>query len=380
MSRYYRSFMLCLCALGALCSWPLAEPFERELPYVSTQDTQLKQAETLEQAGRYMDALPIYEKLVLDGSGRDSHWTAYVLFRLACAQYQIGDRVSAIESAGTAVMLDPSEPSYKAFQADVAAEQSGVKRSSVYHLRRDQGSARRLVSTNGVLHLFVRGRNSLPWEPEDEAKVRERIEESDRWVQSQAVESGLTAPVFEHRFLTLGDEPFWRRLDVPAQESSADYRKAWMDAVRVRFQSDSYAELFDREFNGMDLDNRAIVFHTSNRDLSLSILLPYNPQPTDLESVFVASEVSDWVNLYDAVTYTHEFLHLYGADDLFNKVGDPAIPQNEIMGYGGSRLESCSLSDVTRYAIGWATKPPLLTRLMLDIPTSHNPRKRGTHG
>lgn len=362
-------------------SLPAAPLLDQEPPYVSTQDARLDRADQLEQERRFQEAIPIYETLLQDGAGRDPRWTAYVLFRLACAQYQSGDRMSALESAGGAATLDPAEPSYKAFQADLATERSGARHSSVYRARRDQGSARRLASSNGVLHIFARGRNTEPWNAEDEAKTRRRIEEADQWMAARATESGPDLqPVFEHRFLILADEPFWRRIDVPDADSSREYRKAWLQAILVRFQAASYAELFDQVFGERKPGNRSVVFHVAKKDISLSVLAPYRKEPTDLESVFVPSEASEWTPFYDAVAYAHEFLHLYGADDLFNKAKDPDAPEADVMNFGAHRLDDCLLSALTRYAIGWADRPPNLTRLRLEEPLNNLKRKKGAPG
>lgn len=349
--------------------------------YVSTQDAQLREADALEKDLRFKEAVPIYEKLVEAGSGRDPHWTAYVLFRMAGAQVESGDRAGAQESAGVAVTLDPEEPSYQIFQAELNAGLSGERSSAVVHARRDQGSARRLVSTNGVLHIFVRGKNTEPWDTEDVDKMRLQIEESDRWIQARAQESGVSArPVFTHRFLTLSDEPFWRRVDVPEAESSPEYRKAWLDAILVRFGADSYADLFDRTFEGMDLANRAVVFHTANRTIPFTLLSPCRTEPADLESVTVQSGTSEFSGLYAAVRYTHRLLHLYGADDLFDKAPDPAVPENEIMNFGAHRLDDCELCALTRYAVGWTDQPPHLSRLRLQGLAAAPKRKKGAHG
>jgi hypothetical protein len=184
--------------------------------------------------------------------------------------------------------------------------------------------------------------------------------------------------VFIHRYVTITDEPFWRRIDVPEEGASEEYRKAWFQAVLVRFEAGSYAELFDRFFDGMDLANRAVIFHTSTRDLS--VLVPYHRQPTDLESTFVACEPSDWVNFHEPVAYTHELLHLYGADDLFNKAADPGAPETDVMNFGRHDLNDCMLSDLTRYAIGWMDQPPRLARLRVADPIVSSKRKRGAHG
>src|SRR5262249_46310535 len=157
-----------------------------------------------------------------------------------------------------------------------------------YDARRNQGSARRLVARNGVLHIFVRGRNSDPWDPEEVNKTLERIAEADQWLSARAAESNVQPPpMFIHRYLTLADEPFWHRVDVPEASASLEYKKAWFEAILTRFFNvSSFADLFDRTFAGMDMENRAVAFHTANRDLTLFV--PYRRQPTDMESMFVA--------------------------------------------------------------------------------------------
>src|SRR5262249_20754717 len=158
-----------------------------------------------------------------------------------------------------------------------------------------------------LLHIFVYGRNTEPWDPSSQARIQKDIEKADEWLRARAADNGSTMPpVFSHRFLTLPEEPFWTRLDVPDPDSSRDYRKAWLQAVLVRFEAKSYAELFNRVFDGTALDNRAVVFHTSAGDLSFAVFRPYSPEPTDLESTFSPAQATEWSNPYQAVSYTHK--------------------------------------------------------------------------
>jgi hypothetical protein len=366
---------LIMAALVGTVLWAAGEPV-----FESTQDTLLNRADQMEQQDRFPEAITIYETLLHDASGTDSRWTAFLTFRLACAQAQAGDRLSAIESVSAAAALDPAEPSYKAFQAELQGENSQNPLSTHYHARRNQGSAKRLVATNGVLHIFVRGRNTQEWDAEEMAKTRLHVLQADDWLTERAKESGVQPLTFEHRYLTLLDEPFWRRTDAPDSNSTVEYRTAWLNALLVRFQSGSYAELFDRTFEGMDLANRTVIFHTSVNESSFLALRTFRPQPTDMESTFVPSEITEWVNFYEPVCYARELLHLYGADDLFNKVREPSISETEIMNYGAHRIDECELGPLTRYAIGWAAQPPILAHLQLGEKSTPPKRKRGTHG
>jgi hypothetical protein len=369
------------CLLSSLVTAAVAPVLSPESAYLSTQDARLRQADELEQQSRFDEAAVIYDDLINEGAGRDIRWTAYLLFRQASAQAQSGDLASAEESAGGAVNLDPDEPPYKSFLADLQAKTSGSLSSSVYHAERNKGSAKRLVATNGVLHIFVQGRNTLAWDAEEEEKTRHHIQVADQWLQARAASADVKpSPVFFHRYLHVTEEPFWRRADVPEADMPPDYRQAWLQEVLERFRADSYADLFDRTFDGMDLDIRSIVFHLLRPGGQLAMMFPAVTAPSGMESAFVASERTDWVNLYEPVSYTKEFLRLYGADDLSGKVQDPAVPENDVMNFGGGCLEDCQIGRLTRYAIGWMDQPPPLTILRLAaLPVGYK-RKKGVHG
>lgn len=349
--------------------------------YASSQDDLLKRADQLELSGRFEEAIELYDSLVHAGGGRDSRWTAYVLFRMGCAQYQLGDRVSAQESISVAVTLDPEEPSYQAFQADVLSGSKGRARSAVYRPVRDSGSAKRLTSTNGILHIFVRGRNSERWDQEEARKAQDSIETSDRWLAARAKESGVSQPpTFVHRFVTLPDEPFWRKTDIPESDSGPRYRKAWMIAILTRFHATSYTELFNRAFEGTETSNRTVVFHALKKGDLFTFFSPHRRQPGDMENTVVLSAKSEWTTLYDSVCYTHGLLHLYGADDLFNKLHDPNVPETDIMNFGAHALEECQLSPLTQYAIGWRDQPPKITKLRIANPGNPvKPKKEPRH-
>lgn len=344
---------------------------------LSTQDALMAQADQLEQDGRLRDALRIYDHLIQTGSGRDLRWTAHLFFRQACLQAQLGDRSTALETAEAAVTLDPGEPAYKAFLSDLQTRSGSRHLSIVYRARRDIGSARRLTGRSGVLHVLVRGRGTDAWDADSVSKLQARIQEADRWLIAKAAEEGLSpAPVIDHRFWAMPEELFWRRHDIPDAQSPKGYREAWLEEVLIRLQARSFAEAFDRAYEAADVDHRSIVFHVSRRQDSFTTMTPYVPTPTDLEGVFAVSEESDWLQPYDAVAYVHEWLHVYGADDLFSKAKDPVAPESDVMHFGAHELSGCTLGPLTRYAIGWTDEVPALTRLTLAGRPKRSPATR----
>src|SRR5262249_12689507 len=160
---------------------------------------------------------------------------------------------------------------------------SGSSKSTLYHARRNQGSARRLIATNGILHLLVRGSNTRAWDPEYEEEIRLQVEQADRWLQNMAADRAPAAhPTFVHKYVTLRDESFWRSVSIPDSESASNYRESWLQAVLVRFGVHSYRELFNQEFGDQAFDNRAVVFHTVGREGAVTVLRPHRPESTDV--------------------------------------------------------------------------------------------------
>jgi hypothetical protein len=240
------------------------------------------------------------------------------------------------------------------------------KMTSIYLCGRDLGSARRMVSTNGVLHIFVRGRQTEPWDELYQRRTQDNIGAADRWWQARAEENLPSCdPTFIHKYLALPDEPYWRKMLAPDYSASYAYIDAWTAMVLAQFKAVSYRQLFDREFRGERVANRVVIFHTAQRGRSFALPEWYHRTNGDIEQALVMQNRKE-IRQLEASVYAHELAHLYGADDLYNKVREPGFAGFELMNlYMPPFIDSCVLGSLTRYAIGWTPHPPKLVNLKL---------------
>lgn len=334
----------------------------------STQDERLARADRLERGRQFDEAAAIYDDLLQAGGGRDARWNAYVLYRLSLCQYQSGDAMAARESLLTALAIDPDEPAYGALRRRLDRELGDVP-DNVYRCTRDVGSAGRLARRVGVLHVLVRGRNTLSWDRDNELALRRAIRASDDWIQARAREQSPSVSVtIAHRFLATTNEPFWRTFAVPEPEMGGEYRDSWLAAVPPRFRAASLAHMFDDAFDGADFDQRAIAFHVVEpagafRGPSVRPLMA----PSDIETVWIGQADRERLAARQAVRYSRALFFLFGADDLSDKNG-AGIPEHELMNVAAHRIDGCVLHPLTRYAVGWQEKRPELKGLrVIDL-------------
>ena len=67
----------------------------------------------------------------------------------------------------------------------------------------------------------------------------------------------------------------------------------------------------------------------------------------------------DWNVPSRSLLATHEVLHLFGADDLYEIRGVPADEANDLMNAECDGLGGTFIGETTAYAIGWTKAPPV---------------------
>lgn len=325
------------------------------------------QAEGLTEMGNYGAAAAKLRSWLASGERRDRARELTALRLLANLEFALGDGPAAVQTAGRALKLAPGDTQLLALREDIAAKSRSLAGQTRYSVWRKAGSAYALRGGVGVLHVFAYGRGSERWTYRRTARVEADVSLADAWLAARAREHGAAdAPRFEHRWTALAEEPFWASTPFPASDSPQSQRAQWEDAVRERLGAATFAEAFDRAFDGRPPRNRLIVFHIDAKATSYAMShLSARYPAADLESAVVMFGLASAFEFSHPPTYAHELIHTFGADDLYNKADDPAVARSDVMNGACRPLATCTVSELTAYAVGWRERRPPLSRLKI---------------
>lgn len=229
--------------------------------------------------------------------------------------------------------------------------------------------------------IFVDTRQAKPWTSYDISSTMDSIRKTVTWLEGKAKENNIpldinpvmhinkrdTIPVDQNLY----DESLWKMLF--STPDGIDMTDLWANAVARKAASafppdtarvvatkniiSNRERLIARLRDKYKTDNVALMYFINNyytEEISVAI---FTPSATKTEFCIVSFK-------YPAVI-AHEFLHLFGALDLyispFNKKkkavkNREAIIQaypNEIMGITHRQIEKLDISPLSQYLIGW---------------------------
>jgi hypothetical protein len=325
------------------------------------------QAEDLTEMGNYGAAAAKLRSWLASGGRRERERELSALRLLANLEFALGDGPAAVQTAGRALKLAPGDTQLLALREDIAAKSRSLAGQTRYSVWRKAGSAYALRGGVGVLHVFVYGRGSERWTYRRTVRVETDVSLADAWLAARAKEHGAAdAPRFEHRWTALAEEPFWASTPFPVSDTPQSERAHWEAAVLERLGAGTFAEAFDRAFAGRRPRNRLVVFHVDAKATSYAMSHKSARYPAmDLESAVVMFGLDSAFDFSHPPAYAHELIHTFGADDLYNKAEDRLVARSDVMNGGCRPLSTCTVSDLTAYAVGWRERRPPLSRLKI---------------
>jgi hypothetical protein len=341
----------------------------------------LMDAKRWEEIYEHDRAIEVVRRLIEADKGKDPVVSAHLYFHWAIALRRTGDVTESLSKVNRAIALNPRRKTYRGFKQELELRRAGIDgkpASARYFAYRDVGSAKRLTATGGVLHIFVEGKNSQPWSEFERLQAHVAIENGSEWLVKEAAARGVKAD-FLHRYMDVPSSPLFRKIDVPTWLTSEEYRLAWEKALLKTLNAESFGQLFKEQFPGVDLENRSLMFYANMRARPFAMRVSKAHHASGIETAFCHFDVTNIMNPDHAVTYVHELSHLYGADDLYDKVPDPLGPERDVMRVGSYRLEKCLVSDITAYAIGWTNVIPKTTRLQIVTSGPQHIKKGPSH-
>ncbi|OVE76686.1 hypothetical protein BVX98_05225 [bacterium F11] len=361
--------------------YPLKSNFSALLASAKVENT-LLEGNKLEETYQYDKAILLYQTAIESFRFNDHQLKSRLFYNLSYAHYLTGDLTSALQIIGKSLNLNSNNMEYLSFQnhlKELMKPKLGEERSHTYHALRSLGSADQLTGRNGILHIFAEGRNSIKWSPSKVQSTLKQVENASHWLTDEARKRNIhPLPTFIHRKIMTPNFPLLKNNDIPSYTSDPTYTENWLKALLASFNVSNFKTLFSAQSFPDDLRSRSVVIHTNQEDRSFALPLEKAHYESDLEVALVYFRVKKLTNPFQAVVYSHELLHLYGADDLYDKIEDTAFTELEIMHFGGYRLENNYLCQLTTYAIGWSKSRPDGSQLQIMLPHKLAKRKETT--
>ncbi len=235
--------------------------------------------------------------------------------------------------------------------------------------------------------IFVDSESTHPWTEYDINSTKDSIKKSIKWIENQALLNSIPLKVEFNHYSKQNKIPVRGKFKYETLSSTLfhyrDLRKGieqvdkWSDQVsrlvaRGLPKSDSKViltqnRMTDRERLMAKLrdihktDNVALLFFINNYfENELSLVL-HSASNSEVEYGVISEKRPSVI--------AHEFLHLFGALDLYSTPFDRGSSQrkkekimkllpNEIMAFTHKDIDSLNISSLTKYLIGWEHKFP----------------------
>jgi len=235
-------------------------------------------------------------------------------------------------------------------------------RSAYLTAMRQRGAASTLRGKVALVHFKV----SMPgvaWTPEASRAVtltaatsREYLlEQAKRWRVTDLAIDAIEWPITTE----IAIPPI--RLDrngKPSATDGDDLRKKTRVAIESALGRSMQTVISDIEARGYDNTGFLVSFPTGPRGVR-DFAAPTGARGNAAELAYILEP--DWNVAPRSLVATHELLHLFGADDLYEVRGVPPDEASDIMNAECSGLANAIIGETTAYAIGWSSVPPRRT-------------------
>jgi hypothetical protein len=230
--------------------------------------------------------------------------------------------------------------------------------------------------------IFVDSKYTGPWTDYDMASTKDSICEAIAWIQQKANEDSIPLNI-SLQIHQSSDGKIPLKGDLKKKTLSATiYGQQWAAAERDIFKwSDKLASMAARSLPKENSTSTRIKNNLRNRERLIARLRDYHQTDNVALVYFINNYYKDEVSLafntdsdrnveFAVVSYknpsviAHEFLHLFGAEDMYVTSFDKklqkkyheklnALYPNEVMTNSQMNLDSMEISDFTKYLIGW---------------------------
>ena len=242
--------------------------------------------------------------------------------------------------------------------------------------------------------MFIDSRYTTPWTEFDIQSTIDSIRSAITWLHMQAKENSIPLNIIADFYIGPEYTTITRNLPGPTVLESVTEPNAGKARENIKRWSDGVAKIAGESVTLRQKDGIPEIKTPGNKERLVAFLRDENK----VESValfflvnnYYKSDISIPINTYNTedvefaiVSYkypseiAHNFLHLYGATDLYKtllrqkeaniKTLAGLYPDEIMQDPYGKDLNSLTISDYTKYLIGWnETLDPALEPLMLD--------------
>lgn len=244
-----------------------------------------------------------------------------------------------------------------------SCRRNDVERTKTRYLAamRERGAASVLRGDVAIIHLLVTTPGAV-WTPEASAAVRLTAEISRAYLLEQARRWSVTDLAI-HPILwpvtTAAIDPI--RVEgnrKPSPEEADRFRKATRLAIEASLGRRMQAVVEDVVGHGYARVAFVVSFPAGPRGIR-DFAAPTGSRGDAAELAYVLEP--DWNPTSRSFLVTHELLHLFGADDLYEIRGIPRDEANDVMNAECDGLGQATIGETTAWAIGWTAARPTRT-------------------
>ena len=234
-----------------------------------------------------------------------------------------------------------------------------------YVAGRNSGPAQSLTGTVVVADIYLETGIGSDWGNKKRLLARRASQQLETWLTAQAERWQASKPEVINR-------EFSASVKLAERTTGLAFLNAGtLDAVLLQLGHRDIGSFIEELARPANADQVAIVLHVPVSRRSYAHRCHGSPQlPAQLarnastaltcieEYAVVASRIehNDWAQF--SHTKAHELLHLFGADDLYNKAGGENYLATDIMHYPTRRLTDAQIGQITAWAIGWPAEKP----------------------
>lgn len=256
---------------------------------------------------------------------------------------------------------------------------------NTYHLPTVNNNVCKTLKDKVILYaIFVDSEKIHPWSEYDINSTKDSIQKAIRWVEKQALAKGMNLNIqFEYAQHKDGRIPFKKDLrnktlsgtlfmyprlatgikqvdkwaDEVAKQAAANLPEVKSGIILTQNKNNSRERLIARLRDLHQTDNVAVMYFTNSYfENELSVTL-HTANDNKIEYAVVSQK--------NSAVIAHEFLHLFGAEDMYRTKFDRFLFQiirkkklmkkynNEIMSAPYRSIDKLYISNITEYLIGW---------------------------
>ena len=305
-------------------------------------------------------AMPLISALLTKTSDLDKAHKAWLYNKQAYIYQHRGHHHYAIESFKNSNRFSNDHHLHDndIAQLQILIDQTQTERDyrTTYRNNRHSGISKDFQHDVTIAYIYIDDNQWSKWSTKERQKNNFNLDQVINWYQQQANVYNIHDLNIDVRYFAI--------------KSPKGISKEWLrDPTFFPYtQSLISRQLGYESFNSFTDDithhdtnhQVALVFHTNNQDRSFAKPCPNTIYKVacNYEYVMLTEQMSHYRNLARVqFVQSHEILHLFGADDLYNIKAAKDYAVTDIMNYQSQALIYSTIEPITAWAIGWADLP-----------------------